>query len=1409
MDRTQQAVDLESSSVRNVEETTLASSYFTEMIRKGNEDSVHIATKFENDCGPFLSKPILSTRMAMANAAICHPGTINEDGISYTPHKITSPFGWHDFPFRQLFCSKSPGHGIIDKYGMGVVLWFKLLKAFVIIYFVLFFISLISLGFFWNGDAASSAENDLKFSSSPEHILAASTFGNLGEPYSFCFDVNQGNTVEINCGKGQIRSIIAYYGHPSGSCSCPLNQLPRGSTSTSSSTSSLTCPASPITLPTGQSVCPDGIDKACFPTYIQHKYPSYKQPCCAYKQNSYGQPDLDINMRIAPNYSCNSLTSQYIAEGLCLGQSSCKLTADTNVFLGAIGSWKTCPLDSETELDKNLIIQGVCFQNTLDVWGKWTISKKLAVLISAAVNAFAMLVFLLALIWIRLQQKKEIHEDKMKTCRVSDYTVCPSIIPAQEDHKQLRRELISHLEDTLNQTWPVVIPGDVHVVDVNFFTGTPNYLAAASRRAKIANLLDDVRTQHVALLKLGRRGGISLSMLKIRKSMLENEFKQMDRICQYLWTQTASKQIKRLYITFESEEGMQRCLRACGTPPPASQWSAFWRSICVCVSSGSSSSSNTQISDVSALTYVPAEDPEDTLFEYTGVHVLTLTWRRTITTILWFACFCGALITYEKTLRDYNWNAYNNYNNNSNSINGDLGYLKCFCLEQYKRKDLNSMKNYDFFNILTGKNEKWCNNIIRETYHIGLLRVAIAGSIVFASIFVSTLFSYIGEFEMFARISTMQLSFIIRTFILQFVIIALMILGIFGNPPFVKVPPHYQDIITLFEEDYSDFSTDWYFNIGVIIIIAVIMFSIAIHIWKVLGAIYIKFCQWADTKQTKAYTDPMKTFRGLPDYYDAIPTHVMKLRTEERGCRLSILNRYKEKILETESSAASSSPSSIENGLVKSETAAHIQMSGLESYDVNVMDRYINKYGLNSSRMREINPPDLSSDDFTGRAFLANRIGPWDSQARVTSFEAEALPWSRRSISTAISLQRNIHMAQQTPKDLLAETLEIARLNLRTLQTTTAATAAATNSNNNHNSNHNNNNSIPSQHDTNNRAIPPLHSASMSIPFSANPVMIQIPRRPSTERITSTVNIATVPNTQTQSFTQSQSQGAPISSNGNASSSASSYPTSLEDRIAWSPNSEVSHTKLSQSQSQSQSQQIQETRSTSSASASASSTPSRAGPIIRPSIGFFADRTADRSLKKLLDDDKGGGGGSGSGSGSGSFSVSNNNRISRFSVNLTEEKTTGITNDKNTGATITIANNNNNNNIGKSPGKVFWKGSSGGSGEKILEDDGLDREVVVKNKNENRNIDMVATTKKHKSENRILDLLEDDEESDDGDRDGIGISIGDRGGGGSGGGSERDIVTALKGDKRQPTNNEGILLKLIGIDEMQTHGPYI
>eukprot|EP01036_Dinobryon_divergens_P047404 gene47404-63546_t len=37
-------------------------------------------------------------------------------------------------------------------------------------------------------------------------------------------------------------------------------------------------------------------------------------------------------MRIAPNYSCNSLTSQYIAEGLCLGQSSCKLTADTNVL---------------------------------------------------------------------------------------------------------------------------------------------------------------------------------------------------------------------------------------------------------------------------------------------------------------------------------------------------------------------------------------------------------------------------------------------------------------------------------------------------------------------------------------------------------------------------------------------------------------------------------------------------------------------------------------------------------------------------------------------------------------------------------------------------------------------------------------------------------------------------------------------------------------------------------------------------------------------------------------------------------------------------------------------------------------------------------------------------------------------
>ena len=94
----------------------------------GNESSFYNEHRLEADCGPSSSNaPILSKKIAVATAALYHPGVIRKDGLSYEVHHLSSSLGWHEFPFRTLFSKKSPTEGILLKYGIAIDLWFKLL----------------------------------------------------------------------------------------------------------------------------------------------------------------------------------------------------------------------------------------------------------------------------------------------------------------------------------------------------------------------------------------------------------------------------------------------------------------------------------------------------------------------------------------------------------------------------------------------------------------------------------------------------------------------------------------------------------------------------------------------------------------------------------------------------------------------------------------------------------------------------------------------------------------------------------------------------------------------------------------------------------------------------------------------------------------------------------------------------------------------------------------------------------------------------------------------------------------------------------------------------------------------------------------------------------------------------------
>lgn len=86
--------------------------------------------EFPPDCGPTLDDKILSYQYAMRVAAFNHAGQIDSDGINFIQHPLNSDFGWFALPFQSLLGSDTPESGVLEKYGIGMTLWFKFLVSF-------------------------------------------------------------------------------------------------------------------------------------------------------------------------------------------------------------------------------------------------------------------------------------------------------------------------------------------------------------------------------------------------------------------------------------------------------------------------------------------------------------------------------------------------------------------------------------------------------------------------------------------------------------------------------------------------------------------------------------------------------------------------------------------------------------------------------------------------------------------------------------------------------------------------------------------------------------------------------------------------------------------------------------------------------------------------------------------------------------------------------------------------------------------------------------------------------------------------------------------------------------------------------------------------------------------------------
>ena len=212
------------------------------------------------------------------------------------------------------------------------------------------------------------------------------------------------------------------------------------------------------------------------------------------------------------------------------------------------------------------------------------------------------------------------------TCRAKDFTVCLTHIPpVYSSTQELAKKLKRHFEKVLSSSKPCFLPGSVRVADINFTTGSYSVLQTAINRGRAARELDAILYKKSVLEYLDRQNSLRFSFLEWREKEWHKKYQYWNDKC-LRSTSDVTKNVKRAYVTFESEEGYNRCLRIFSS-----------KSIDHYFDNPESLLEGNEI-----LT-LPAEDPSDILWENLGTSRVERTLRRFLTNVLLFALI---LLTY-------------------------------------------------------------------------------------------------------------------------------------------------------------------------------------------------------------------------------------------------------------------------------------------------------------------------------------------------------------------------------------------------------------------------------------------------------------------------------------------------------------------------------------------------------------------------------------------------------------------------------------------------------------------------------------------------------------------------------------------------------------------------------------------
>ena len=535
---------------------------------------------------------------------------------------------------------------------------------------------------------------------------------------------------------------------------------------------------------------------------------------------------------------------------------------------------------------KYFVFEATCTESTPDTTTP---------IIVSSLNALAVLTLVIAIWWVRRQQEEEITHHESTTCRPADYTAVVTL-PASPyvDRAFSRLNLIEHFERTLSALPPIVTQGEIHVADVNFSTSCYQYMHAALQRGAFARRIDAMLASYVMHLKNLQAGQPTQMTLfwKHRLRTLLYDFEHYNLICKKLEVEAISK-IHKAFVTFDSEEGLLRCLEY--YPSAAEDPDRFDGVLQI---------------DQKSLYVGRCLNPSEIRWENTGIplsHKIAYVLRSTLilVTLLFLSYiavaelqfnysaspghavnpYCntynvltsrtsipgtnGNTITYEKVLWDENPAAYN-----KSSAYGNNGYLKCFCESLSSEFGQSYADSYQFYDISANKNSPWCASLYQELvrenlqyYYIGLVLLTFNTILMWLA-------PLLVELEHWESMINASISLMLKSFLFQYINTALLVLIIYGNLDRLTGSISLGVFATettasdrfglgAFSGRFGDFNNDWYGSIGVALLFTMLVFPVLNRIYPSHAAVGQLIRRLWD----------MRTGRVLPPLFSKTITH--------------------------------------------------------------------------------------------------------------------------------------------------------------------------------------------------------------------------------------------------------------------------------------------------------------------------------------------------------------------------------------------------------------------------------------------------------------------------------------------------------------------------------------------------------